>query len=553
MNSDNSAHSAPHRHSRDIQPSPTKAAPTQQKGGKPLKALVSVLSVMVLAFSAVGYLAIGRLGGEMASVGNLALGGGSGFKQDAVDGAMDILLVGSDSRTDAQGNPLSREELDSLNAGEAGGEENTDTIMLIRIPNDGSRATAVSIPRDTYVNEGELGNMKINGVFSTHKDMVVEQMTLENEEAVAAGNDAVHTDKEIEQEGTAAGRAALLDQIHSLTGIEVDHYAEIGLLGFVLLTDAVDGVEVCLNNDVNDPMSGADFKAGRQTISGAKALTFVRQRYGLPRGDLDRIVRQQAYMASLVNKMLDTGTLTNPSTLADVSKAVERSVVIDEGWDVMGFATQMAGLAGGNVTFSTIPVTSIDGVGDFGESIVTVDVDEVHAFMDDLARTEEETAAAQPSADESEGNSAGITPVAEDINLQVLNAGSIAGLAAGVSGWLTGTGYNVENTGNAMPGVYWESQIVAADPTDERVVALAEQMGGLPVTANAELEPDTFIVITADDYAGPTDESSQAQASESAAAQPDPTNQVGTPGADFGTAEVAPEINAGGDGPRCVN
>lgn len=553
MNSDNSAHSAPHRHSRDIQPSPTKAAPTQQKGGKPLKALVSVLSVMVLAFSAVGYLAIGRLGGEMASVGNLALGGGSGFKQDAVDGAMDILLVGSDSRTDAQGNPLSREELDSLNAGEAGGEENTDTIMLIRIPNDGSRATAVSIPRDTYVNEGELGNMKINGVFSTHKDMVVEQMTLENEEAVAAGNDAVHTDKEIEQEGTAAGRAALLDQIHSLTGIEVDHYAEIGLLGFVLLTDAVDGVEVCLNNDVNDPMSGADFKAGRQTISGAKALTFVRQRYGLPRGDLDRIVRQQAYMASLVNKMLDTGTLTNPSTLADVSKAVERSVVIDEGWDVMGFATQMAGLAGGNVTFSTIPVTSIDGVGDFGESIVTVDVDEVHAFMDDLARTEEETAAAQPSADNSEGNSAGITPVAEDINLQVLNAGSIAGLAAGVSGWLTGTGYNVENTGNAMPGVYWESQIVAADPTDERVVALAEQMGGLPVTANAELEPDTFIVITADDYAGPTDESSQAQASESAAAQPDPTNQVGTPGADFGTAEVAPEINAGGDGPRCVN
>ncbi|QCB27862.1 Biofilm regulatory protein A precursor [Corynebacterium endometrii] len=553
MNSDNSAHSAPHRHSRDIQPSPTKAAPTQQKGGKPLKALVSVLSVMVLAFSAVGYLAIGRLGGEMASVGNLALGGGSGFKQDAVDGAMDILLVGSDSRTDAQGNPLSREELDSLNAGEAGGEENTDTIMLIRIPNDGSRATAVSIPRDTYVNEGELGNMKINGVFSTHKDMVVEQMTLENEEAVAAGNDAVHTDKEIEQEGTAAGRAALLDQIHSLTGIEVDHYAEIGLLGFVLLTDAVDGVEVCLNNDVNDPMSGADFKAGRQTISGAKALTFVRQRYGLPRGDLDRIVRQQAYMASLVNKMLDTGTLTNPSTLADVSKAVERSVVIDEGWDVMGFATQMAGLAGGNVTFSTIPVTSIDGVGDFGESIVTVDVDEVHAFMDDLARTEEETAAAQPSADDSEGNSAGITPVAEDINLQVLNAGSIAGLAAGVSGWLTGTGYNVENTGNAMPGVYWESQIVAADPTDERVVALAEQMGGLPVTANAELEPDTFIVITADDYAGPTDESSQAQASESAAAQPDPTNQVGTPGADFGTAEVAPEINAGGDGPRCVN
>lgn len=546
-----SDNTAAHRHSRDIQPSPSHASSTKQKGATPLKVLLSLLSVLVLTFSGVGYLAIGRLGGEMASVGNLALGGGPGFKQDSIDGAMDILLVGSDSRTDAQGNPLSQQELASLNAGVADGEENTDTIMLIRIPNDGSRATAVSIPRDTYVNQGDMGNMKINGVYSAHKGEVVDRMTKENEDAVAEGKNAPHTEKEIEQAGTAAGRAALLDQVHALTGIEVDHYAEIGLLGFVLLTDAVNGVDVCLNNDVKDPMSGADFKAGRQTISGAKALTFVRQRYELPRGDLDRIVRQQAYMASLVNKMLDTGTLTNPSTLAAVSKAVERSVVIDEGWDIMGFATQMAGLAGGNVTFTTIPVTSIDGVGDYGESIVTVDIDQVHTFMDDLARTQEETESAAPAPDES-ADKPSESPVADNITLHVLNAGSITGLAAGVTTWLTDVGYNVENTANAMPGVYWESQIVAADPTDERVIALAEQLGGLPITPNAELEPDTFIVVTADNYAGPLDEGKQAEASDAAQA-PSGTDQVGTPGADFGTAEVAPEIDAGGDGPRCVN
>ncbi|NED68278.1 LytR family transcriptional regulator, partial [Streptomyces sp. SID10244] len=68
----------------------------------------------------------------------------------ADDGAVDILLVGTDSRTDAKGNPLSPSELKMLRSGEEVAT-NTDTILLIRIPNDGSSATAISIPRDSYV------------------------------------------------------------------------------------------------------------------------------------------------------------------------------------------------------------------------------------------------------------------------------------------------------------------------------------------------------------------------------------------------------------------
>ena len=73
-----------------------------------------------------------------------ALGGGG------EDGAIDILLVGVDSRTDAHGNPLSPEELATLRVGDDEAT-NTDTIILIRIPNNGKSATAISIPRDTYV------------------------------------------------------------------------------------------------------------------------------------------------------------------------------------------------------------------------------------------------------------------------------------------------------------------------------------------------------------------------------------------------------------------
>lgn len=523
------------RRSRDIQAAPSTAAPVKQQGSTAVKSIIALVSAVILLVTGVGYFAVGRLGGDLTSASNLRLGGGEGFQADTADGAVDILLVGSDSRTDAQGNMLSDEELDALHAGVSDGEENTDTMMLVRVPEDGSRATAVSIPRDTYVDQGEFGNMKINGVYSAHKQDTIDKLKAEDPDM---------DEKELEQKGVEAGRSALLEQVKDLTGVEIDHYAEIGLLGFVLLTDAVGGVDVCLNNPVDDPMSGAKFDAGEQTISGADALAFVRQRYELPRGDLDRIVRQQAYMASLVSKMLDAGTLTNPNTLSKISNAVERSVVIDEGWDIMGFITQLAGLAGGNVTFTTIPVTSIDGQGDYGESIVTVDQNEVHTFIDDLAQSKEEAEAeesAEAPAGEGEGDG---EQTDRDFSLQVLNAGSTPGLAAGVASWAEGEGYTVDASSNAQPGIYFESQVVAADPDDPRAKELAEKLGGVPVTANASLNDSTIIIVAADDYAGPSDE---------AAEEASPDDAVGTPGGDFGNAEVAPEIDAGGDGPRCVN
>ena len=83
-----------------------------------------------------------------------ALGGGG------EDGAIDILLVGMDSRTDAHGNPLSEEELATLRAGDDEAT-NTDTIILVRIPNNGKSATAISIPRDSYVAAPGIGKMKM--------------------------------------------------------------------------------------------------------------------------------------------------------------------------------------------------------------------------------------------------------------------------------------------------------------------------------------------------------------------------------------------------------
>lgn len=522
------------RRARDIQPAPSRVRDISQAGHPAVKVLLAFLSAVVVLVSGVGYATVGRLGNQLSAseleITSPRRGGDKAAPDTALDGALDILLVGSDSRTDAQGNPLSEEELARLNAGIAEGEINTDTLMVVRIPEDGTRATAVSLPRDTYVHTEDHGNLKINAVYAAHAEDRREQLT-------AAG---LEEGPQLEQQVARAGQLGLIEAVADLTGVEVDHFAQVGLLGFVLLTDAVGGVEVCLNEAVDEPLSGANFPAGVQTLDGTQALSFVRQRHDLPRGDLDRIVRQQAFMASLVQKTLSAGTLTNPARLRDLSNAAERSLTIDQGWDLMSFAQQMSGLAGGNVTFTTIPVTSVNGVGDYGESIVTVDVAQVHRFMEDVTTTPEEADEEAAGTSSSEAPSA---PTFDGYEAHVLNAGTRPGQAGAVAEHLRGTGLAVADVSNAMEGIYSVSQVVAADPQDPAAVELAAQLGGLPITANAGLEPGSLIVVVADDYAGPG-------VLEDGEELADP---VGTPGADFGETGVAPEITAGGSGPRCVN
>ena len=527
----------PSRRARDIQAAPSRTRDVSQSGHPVVKGVLAALSAAAIALSGIGYFAVGRLGGQL-SASELDVGRAKG-KDDALDGAVDILLVGSDSRTDAQGNPLSEEELERLNAGVADGEINTDTIMVVRIPEDGSKATAVSIPRDTYVHDETYGNLKINGVYGAYA--ADKRKELVEEEGMPEG-------QELEQQVARAGQEGLIDAVADLTGVQVDHFAQVGLLGFVLLTDAVGGVTVCLNEAVDEPLSGAHFPAGVQTLNGTQALSFVRQRHDLPRGDLDRIVRQQVFMASLVRNVLSAGTLTNPSRLRDLSNAAERSVTLDKDWDVVRFAQQLSGLAGDNVTFTTIPVTSVNGVGDYGESIVTVDVAQVQQFMGDIVQPAED---AKDTADE---NATGDTetsssPTADASALSgrqvtVLNAGGVPGQAGRVGQELSKDGITVDEVANAMEGLYSQSQVVAPDPEDPAAQELARLLGGVPVVANAMLDQDALVVVVAEDYAGPGMLSAE---------ETDTEAPVGTPGEDFGATQAAPEITADGDTPRCVN
>lgn len=288
------------------------------------------------------------------------------------DGAIDILLVGSDSRTDAQGRPLPADVLRKLRTEGTEGV-NTDTIIVMRVPRNGGKASAISIPRDTYVPIAGYREDKINAAYGAVKYLTAERLQAEG----------VRDQAERERKSDEAGRKALVQAVQDLTGMRVDHYAEINLYGFYLLTEVIGGVKVCLKAGTSDPNSGANFRAGEQVISGGDALSFVRQR-NMPGGDLGRITRQQVFMSQAMKQLLSAGTFTDPGKMNGLLDAVAKSVVVDEKLDLATLATQAQGLASGNVEFATIPVTSIDTRNERGQSVVTVDREAVRAWVAQL-------------------------------------------------------------------------------------------------------------------------------------------------------------------------
>lgn len=481
-----------------------------QTGAGPVQVMVAIAAVLVLALTGFAWRSVDNLIANIDRIGGLGLGGGR-------DGAVDILLVGVDSRTDAHGNPLTSAERAMLHAGDEVGT-NTDTIVLVRVPNDGRSATAISIPRDSYVDVPGQGKAKINSAYGSTKEA-------ERAKLLAKGS----SEADAERESTKSGRQALIKSVASLTGITVDHYAEVSLLGFVLLTDAVGGVEVCLNNAVDEWMSGADFPAGQQRLDGQQALSFVRQRHGLPRGDIDRIVRQQVFMAQLVGQLLNAKILANPGKLGEISEAVGRTVVLDEDWDVLAFLQQLKDLSGGKVEFETIPVADLNSMTSAGESVVRVEPKAVQDYVAGLVGEEKKGGGDAPKLDPS------------TVTVSVFNAGGKAGLAAKVSSALTGKGFREGLVGNYSGGSVSSSRVLAADTGDPKAAAVAEALGGLTVVADPSLSADTVSVVLASDYSGPG----------SAAAGM--FDFDGTSSATATPVPPAPPIDAGQNGPKCVN
>jgi LCP family protein required for cell wall assembly len=309
------------------------------------RALAAVLSTLVVAGSGYGWAELRTLDSSVTTVAGIP------DRTTAPGQPQNILLVGDDHRpADA-----SAGELAELSTGEDGGSDNTDTMMLLHLPGDGSPATVVSLPRDSWVDIPGHGKGKLNSAFA---------------DGAAGGG------------GDAGGMRLLVRTIQNLTGLPVDHFVRISLVGFYDVAQVLGPVQVCLDEAVDDPYSGTDLPAGVSTLDAQQALSFVRQRHGLPRGDLDREVRQQYFLSVELAKATSTGVLLDPAKLTDLLGAAGSAVQTDPGLDLLTLAADAPQLSG--VTFTTVPIsgtpTILDGTGS-RISVVQLDTAAFPAFF----------------------------------------------------------------------------------------------------------------------------------------------------------------------------
>jgi LCP family protein required for cell wall assembly len=239
--------------------------------------------------------------------------------------AQNILLIGSDSRSGKGNGKYGQDD---------GGSERSDTTILLHLAADRQSMTAMSIPRDLMVD--------IPGC------------------RMADGSRTKARFAQFNWAFQFGGAACTIRTVEKLTGIRIDHHIVIDFTGFKDMVNAVDGVEVCLKEPVDDEQAHLKLPAGRQTLDGEQALGFVRARHGIGDGsDTQRMDRQQRFLGALFKKVQSNGVLLNPARLYPVLDAVTKSLTTDAGLGSLsalyGLASSMRSVPAERVQFLTVP------------------------------------------------------------------------------------------------------------------------------------------------------------------------------------------------------
>ena len=248
-----------------------------------------------------------------------------------VTSALDVLLVGSDSLADA---PTTGSE--ATGAADVPGAQRSDAIMLVHIYPDYGRAAVISFPRDSWVDVPGHGKAKINASYSY------------------------------------GGPSLLVGTVEKLTGIRVDHFAVIDFAGLQALVDAVGGIDVTVEKTTT--FGTLTLESGPNHLNGAAALGYVRQRKGLPAGDLDRVQRHQNAVRALLAKATEGGVLTSPVRTFQLLDEFTRWVTVDDtltNSDLRSLGWDLRNLQPGAMTFLTAPVAGLGR--ENGQSVVYLD------------------------------------------------------------------------------------------------------------------------------------------------------------------------------------
>ena len=335
------------------------AAAVAGKAGYTIGCLVAVLAMVVSGFGYYVKSSVASIGGSNAVTGSPSTG------------AMNILLMGLESRTYWSGQPLPHSLTNAMHIGSVGGQA-TNTLIVLHIFAGGRKAVGFSIPRDDWVTFPKAYDGQTQGKI----DQAYGFALAEKEQSLAGKG---LTQGQVGYLGNEAGRRAEIATVQKLTGIKIDHFAELNLLGFYQLAKVFNGITVCLTaenggQNLQDANSGFNAvadgyklsKGGSQYLhlDAAQSLAFVRERDNLTNGDLDRTHRQQAVVDYVLWKLKNQGTFTDLSQLGSLLSVARTYLVTDSGWNLLDFLPELSALSGDSLTFKTLPITgyqTIDG------------------------------------------------------------------------------------------------------------------------------------------------------------------------------------------------
>jgi LCP family protein required for cell wall assembly len=372
---------------------------------------------------------------------------------------LNVLIIGSDSRAG-----LTKAQQSSLHVGHDPGQR-SDTMILLHIPADGSKADMVSLPRDSYVTiptHCTDGDPPKNGTCPKGQSLVP-----------AAKN-------KLNAAYSFGGDTLTVSTVIANTHVPINDYIEINFLGFVNMVNKLGGVPICNPKPINDPIvrnaagqysgSGLVLPAGTSTLKGPEALEYVRAREFDPaQGDLGRIQRQQKFMSAMLNKAESAGVLLNLPKLYGFLKSVTGSLTVNKGFgksQMFTLARKLHSMSPKNVNLLTVPLSNTAYATPDGSAVLWDPVLSKRLFND---FTQD-----KPITNVTRALKLTVPP--SDIAVKVLNASSTTGLAARVSQALTGIGFLAGGTGDAPAGSSPTATVVLYGPSraqSARTVAAA--------------------------------------------------------------------------------
>jgi anionic cell wall polymer biosynthesis LytR-Cps2A-Psr (LCP) family protein len=422
-----------------------------------------------------GPIALGKLGYAFACVASAATLVGAGYSHEVFSltdslgfgvglgnspsfGAMNILVMGLESRTTFQGQDLSINQLNETHSGKESavanndeGSEDTDTLILIHIFANGKKAVGYSIPRDDIVNYPHatldgLTEGKIDAAYAYAYNESLQQTR--DQSSVSSAQRYLDANQ--------AGQLFQIQTIESVTGVHIDHFVESNIIGFYELSQQFGGLEVCIqpapaqggfaagaNLTDHDVLTGTDNsgfdaysdgynakKGGKQYLhlSAKMSLAYVRSRDTLPGVDIGRTARQQAAIEYILWKMKASGVLSDLTQIPTLLNNAKSYLMYDDGLDLIDFAQDMRALSGSKLNFTTLPEVSVNNV-DIPGYPSPQDANYI-----DVPQIQQEVAQAFYG-------SSTIPSTAPSVNVDVYNGSQANGLAGDVSQDLVAMGY----------------------------------------------------------------------------------------------------------------